>query len=207
MTSYIPQLTLPSSIFTSAPASILLPVALGTAVGFGTGFVSDQKRQYHSLRQPPLRPPSSVFGPVWTLLYGTMGYAAHRAYLFGTSSSPSLLLTNPSVVPTTYHTSTLYTIQLGLNLIWMPLFFGLRRPILATLDCAALVGINAYLAWTWGTQIDAVAGWLMVPYVCWLGFATYLSAGSGYLNEWDFSEERIRKGEEEQQKREGKKGL
>ncbi|EGO53666.1 hypothetical protein NEUTE1DRAFT_119277 [Neurospora tetrasperma FGSC 2508] len=205
MTSYIPQLTLPSSIFTSAPASILLPVALGTAVGFGTGFVSDQKRQYHSLRQPPLRPPSSVFGPVWTLLYGTMGYAAHRAYHLGTSSPSSLLLptTNPS--STVHHTATLYTLQLGLNLIWMPLFFGLRRPILATLDCAALVGINAYLAWTWGTQIDAVAGWLMVPYVCWLGFATYLSAGSGYLNEWDFSEERIRKGEEEQKRK--KKGL
>lgn len=135
-----------------------------------------------------------------------MGYAAHRAYHLGTSSPSSLLLlptTNPS--STVHHTATLYTLQLGLNLIWMPLFFGLRRPILATLDCAALVGINAYLAWTWGTQIDAVAGWLMVPYVCWLGFATYLSAGSGYLNEWDFSEERIRKGEEEQKRK--KKGL
>lgn len=83
----------------------------------------------------------------------------------------------------------------------MPLFFGLRRPILATLDCAALVGINAYLAYTWGTKIDRLAGWLMVPYVCWLGFATYLSAGSGYLNDWDFSEERIRKGEEERRKK------
>ncbi|KAJ4399419.1 hypothetical protein N0V85_006034 [Neurospora sp. IMI 360204] len=117
-----------------------------------------------------------------------MGYASHRAYQIGTSS----LSNNPSsVVPTT---STLYTIQLGLNLIWMPLFFGLRRPILATLDCAALVGINAYLAYTWGTKIDQLAGWLMVP------------AGSGYLNDWDFSEERIRKGEEERKKKEETQG-
>ncbi|KAK1782064.1 TspO/MBR family-domain-containing protein [Copromyces sp. CBS 386.78] len=202
MTSYIPQLTLPSSIFNSAPASILLPIALGTAVGYGTNRSSDQKRKYQILNQPPLHPPPSVFGPVWTLLYGMMGYASYRAYRIGTSS-PSLLLNNPSIVPTTYHTSTLYTIQLGLNLIWMPLFFGIRRPIEATIDCAALVGINAYLAYTWGTQVDKVAGWLMVPYVAWLSFATYLSAGSGYLNDWDFSEERIRM-EERRKRAQGK---
>ena len=88
----------------------------------------------------------------------------------------------------------------------MPLFFGIKRPVEATLDCAALVGINAYLAYVWGTKIDATAGWLMVPYVAWLSFATYLSAGSGYLNEWDFSEERIRKMEREKGL-EGKKDL
>lgn len=34
MTSYIPSLTLPSAVFANPAASILLPVALGTAVGF-----------------------------------------------------------------------------------------------------------------------------------------------------------------------------
>ena len=132
-----------------------------------------------------------------------MGYAAHRAYTIG--ASPTSLLTSSPLesISTTYHTATLYTLQLTLNLLWMPLFFGLRRPIEATIDCAALVGINAYLAWTWGTKVDGLAGALMVPYVAWLGFATYLSAGSGWLNEWDFSEERIREGEE-RLKREGK---
>ncbi len=85
------------------------------------------------------------------------------------------------------HGSTLYTIQLGLNLAWMPLFYGLNRPILATLDAFALLGINGYLAWLWGTKVDRVSGWLMAPYVAWLGFATYLSYGTGYLNNWDLS--------------------
>jgi len=67
----------------------------------------------------------------------------------------------------------------------MPLFFRLRRPVLATLDVATLVGINGYLAWLWGTKVDKVSGWLLAPYVAWLGFATYLSAGTGYLNGWD----------------------
>lgn len=33
-----------------------------------------------AIKQPPLRPPPYVFGPVWTVLYGMMGYASHRAW-------------------------------------------------------------------------------------------------------------------------------
>jgi benzodiazapine receptor len=36
MTTYIPLLTLPDAVFRHPAASILLPIALGTAVGFGT---------------------------------------------------------------------------------------------------------------------------------------------------------------------------
>lgn len=42
-------------------------------------------REALNLNQPPLRPPASVFPPVWTALYGIMGYAAHRAVNLGTS--------------------------------------------------------------------------------------------------------------------------
>ncbi|KAK0657650.1 TspO/MBR-related protein [Cercophora newfieldiana] len=185
MTTYIPALTLPSSIFNSAAASIAFPIALGTAVGYSTRHT---KRQYLSWKQPPLRPPPWVFGPAWTLLYGTMGYAAYRAVYLGTSP-----LNLPYTISTAKHGATLYTIQLGLNLAWMPLFFGLRRPIEATVDCAALLGINAYLAYLWGSRVDELAGWLLVPYVAWLGFATYLSAGTGYLNDWDLSDRSVEK--------------
>ena len=56
----------------------------------------------------------------------------------------------------------------------MPLFFSFKRPIEATADIVALVGINGYLAYIWG-QVDEVAGWALAPYIGWLGFATYLS--------------------------------
>ncbi|KAK0748124.1 TspO/MBR family-domain-containing protein [Apiosordaria backusii] len=178
MTTYIPQLTLPESVFSSLPASILLPITLGSAVGWSTRL----PRTYLSLRQPPLRPPPQVFGPVWTILYGLMGYAAHRAYRLGTSP-----LNLPSTISAARQGTTLYTIQLGLNLLWMPLFFGWNRPILATVDVLALLGVNSYLAWLWGTKVDATSGWLLAPYIAWLGFASYLSAGTGYLNNWDLS--------------------
>ena len=39
-----------------------------------------------ALKQPPLRPPPQVFGPVWTALYGLMGFAAYRAWTTGMAS-------------------------------------------------------------------------------------------------------------------------
>ncbi|KAI1310314.1 TspO/MBR family-domain-containing protein [Xylaria venustula] len=182
MTAYIPKInTIPYEVFASPSASILLPIALGTAVGYSTK-PDKTKQTYDALRQPPLRPPPYVFGPAWTALYGLMGYAAHRAVMHA-SSSP--LSSSPPVSADTLR--TLYSAQLGLNLTWMPLFFGLRRPALAFANILSLVGINGYLTYLY-FGVDEVAGWCMVPYLAWLGFATYLNAGVGYLNRWDISE-------------------
>ena len=138
-----------------------------------------------ALKQPPYRPPPEVFAPAWTLLYGLMGFSAYRAYSVGMDPMSSLekhLLTKQG--------ATLYTIQLGLNLAWMPLFFMLKRPIEATVDIVALTGVTGYLTYVWG-QVDSLAGWALVPYLGWLGYATYLSAGVGYLNEWNTKDKEV----------------
>jgi translocator protein len=87
---------------------------------------------------------------------------------------------------------TLYTIQLGLNLIWMPLFFGIKRPIEATADIVTLIGVNGYLTYLWNS-IDSTAALLQIPYMGWLGFATYLCAGAGYLNNWNLADKEVKK--------------
>jgi benzodiazapine receptor len=206
MTTYIPQLTLPQTVFDNPALSILLPIALGTAVGFSvrrsrppfpvpyipyasslailtplliTQPASRTKTTYRKIRNPPFYPPPGVFGPVWTLLYGLMGYAAYRAVHIGTSP-----LSLTSTIRDAKAGATLYTVQLGLNLLWMPLFFGLNRPIAATVDIVALLGLNGYLTYLWG-GVDSVAGWCLVPYLAWLSFATYLSAGATWLNDGD----------------------
>ena len=77
--------------------------------------------------------------------------------------------------------ATLYTIQLGLNLAWMPLFFGLERPIEATVDILALGATAGYLTYVW-SKVDEVAAWTMVPYLGWLCFATYLCVSFNFLH-------------------------
>jgi translocator protein len=121
---------------------------------------------------------------MWTALYGLMGYGAYRAYTTGMASL------DPTKVELTRQGMTLYTVQLGLNLLWMPLFFGLKRPIEATVDIVALTGVTGYLAYTWA-QVDSVAAWSLAPYLGWLGFATYLSAGVGYLNDWNIADKEV----------------
>lgn len=133
-----------------------------------------------ALKQPPFRPPPWVFGPAWTLLYGLMGYASHRALTTGLDP-----LSSAASLHNAKHGATLYSIQLGLNYLWMPLFFGLKKPKAAAVDILALGGTVAYLTYVWA-QVDAVAAWCLVPYLGWLGFATYLNFGIGHLNNWDF---------------------
>ena len=69
----------------------------------------------------------------------------------------------------------------------MPLFFGLNRPIEATADIVILTGTVGSLIYVW-SQVDQVAAWCLAPYFAWLGFATYLTVGIGYLNDWNMSD-------------------
>jgi len=170
MTTYVPSLTIPGIVFEKPALAILLPVILGTGVGFSVQPRQTQKT-YLALRQPPFRPPPWVFGPVWTCLYAGMGYASYRAWMSGTKSI------DPRQVSLAKQGATLYTIQLALNLIWMPLFFGLKRPIEATADIVALTSVTGYLAYIW-SQVDEVSTYTLVPYLGWLSFATYLTVSS-----------------------------
>lgn len=137
------------------------------------------------LRQPPFNPPGYVFGPVWSLLYAGMGYASYRAWTIGMSSLDPLKRDAAQVrnhdiglksylLMFTQHGATLYTIQLALNLLWMPLFFGLQRPVEAAVDIVTLLGTTSYLTYVW-SKVDDVSAYLLVPYLAWVGFATYLN--------------------------------
>lgn len=106
-----------------------------------------------------------------------MGYAAHHATKTGLSSA------SPITRDLTRSSQTLFSTQLVFNWLWMPLFFGLRRPDLALVDILILGGNVAGLMRQWW-QIDQSAFWMLVPYAGWLGYATYLNVGVGWLNGW-----------------------
>jgi translocator protein len=177
--SYIPSITLPAAIFNAPAASILLPVGLGLGVGYYGR--NTTKNTYMELKQPPYRPPPYVFAPAWTVLYGLMGYGAYRAWNVGMSSL------DPLKVEDARRGATLYTVQLALNLIWMPLFFYMKRPVEATADIVALTGTVGYLTYIW-SKVDAVASYCLMPYLGWLSFATYLTIGVSHLNGWNLKD-------------------
>ena len=186
--SYIPSITLPAAVFDTPAASILLPVGCGMAVGY-YGRNNTQKK-YMELKQPPYRPPPQVFGPVWTVLYGLMGYGAYRAWNVGMSSL------DPLKVEDARRGATLYTAQLAMNLLWTPLFFYLQRPVEATVDIVALTGTVGYLTYIW-SKVDPIASYCLVPYLGWLGFATYLTVAVSHLNDWNLADKEKPKDQKE----------
>ena len=117
---------------------------------------------YATLAKPTWTPPGWLFGPVWTALYVAMAVAAWRLWRRDGLVEERLPL-------------VLFALQLLLNGAWSWIFFGARAP------CAALVEIVfLWLAVAAATVFtfprDRVAGWLYVPYLAWVTFATALNA-------------------------------
>lgn len=134
--------------------------ALGAATMRGRG--SPRRPWFRALRKASAQPPDRVFGPVWSVLYGAMAFSAWRIWRAPASHARSRAL-------------ALWATQLALNAAWTPVFFGLRRPVAALVDLAALdAAAGAYAAAA--AQVDRTAAVAIVPYLGWLGFATYLNA-------------------------------
>jgi benzodiazapine receptor len=124
---------------------------------------------YASLAKPSFNPPSWVFGPVWTALYVAMAVAAWRVWIAPADDGPR------------WRALSLFWGQLALNAVWSPLFFGLERPglaFVAILAMVAMIGATTVAFF----RIDRVAGWLFVPYLAWVSFATVLNGAIFRLN-------------------------
>lgn len=149
----------------------LISVAVALAAG-GVGALAtipSIPTWYAGLAKPSFNPPNAVFGPVWTTLYVLMALAAWRVWRSGVSdrrAGPALAL---------------YAAQLGLNVAWSVIFFGLHKPGLALGEVALLLAaILATAAAFW--RLDRLAGLLMAPYVAWVAFASALNFAIWRLN-------------------------
>ena len=123
---------------------------------------------YQELTRPYLTPPNWVFGPAWTILYIMIAIAIIMYY--SASGKQQVLLTTAVLV-----------VHLVANFSWTPLFFGAQNPLLALLDIIVLdvtLVVLIFLFW----KASTVAAVLLIPYLCWVSFATYLNAGFYWLN-------------------------
>lgn len=139
----------------------LLPLVLGTL----SGWMSAGTKQ--RIKASRLQPPGWVFGLVWPILYLLMGIAFARVVATARSGSGALAI-------------ALFIAQLVLNVAWYPaLTFAANIPLSQTLSWLLLVTATITAALFW--NLDAVSGALMVPYIAWLCFATYLSMHFVYV--------------------------
>ena len=123
---------------------------------------------YQQLAQPAWAPPSAVFGPVWYVLYALMGIAAWLVWREGGWQRQRGVL-------------TLFVVQLVVNALWSWLFFAWHRGALAFADIALLwLLIVATVIGFW--RVRPLAGALLLPYLCWVSFASALNWAVWHLN-------------------------
>ncbi len=123
---------------------------------------------YQSLEKPWFNPPSFVFAPVWTLLYGIMGYILWKLFYAPLSKERTNAL-------------RWFFLQLGLNVGWSFLFFGMEQILWAFVEILILlVGIGYTMYWC-GKIEESLAYWF-IPYLVWVSFATLLTGSLLMLN-------------------------
>ena len=153
-------------------ARIVLVVTTCLVIGYLSGTVTRESitTWYPTLVKPIFNPPNWIFAPVWTLLYAMMGVAGGIIW--------NHLETNKEQVKKAF---TFFIIQLALNALWSYLFFGLHNPLLALLEIIIL-WLMIFETYVQFKSINKLAGWLLIPYLGWVSFATILNASIWWLN-------------------------
>ncbi len=152
---------------TRQAVGLLLWLVVSLSAGWiGSGFAPGE--WYAGLAKPSWNPPSSVFAPVWSTLYMLMGLAAWLVWRqVGVRGAPVAM--------------GLFALQLVLNALWSYLFFGIHQPAVAFLDIVVLwLVILATTIAFW--RVSVPAGVLLLPYLCWVGFAGALNLQLWRLN-------------------------
>ena len=123
---------------------------------------------FDALQKPSFMPPGYLFGIVWPILYALLGIAL--AMILAAPPSPRRKVA-----------LTLFFVQLALNFAWSPIFFAGHDIALAKIVIFVMAALAAAAAGQF-LRIERTAGWLMVPYLCWLVFAATLNAAIEVLN-------------------------
>ena len=142
--------------------SVIIPVALGAAVGL----LTSRSMNYGDLVKPVLAPPSILFPIAWSVLYVLMGISYGMLDVKGLHDKD---------------TKTVYYAQLIVNLLW-PIFFFVLKWRLFAFIWIVLLDILVIIMAVRFYKRDRTAGLLQLPYCAWAIFASYLNLGIYLLN-------------------------
>jgi benzodiazapine receptor len=134
-------------------------IAIGGVIGSLTK--PEISTWYSTLNRSTLTPPNYVFPVAWTILYGAIGACGW-------------LIWQEAPLPRLSVIKTLYVTQLILNWSWTPLFFhyhlrGVSLIVLGAMD----IMVSAIIWLSYGKM--RATSLLMLPYLLWILFATYLN--------------------------------
>jgi len=129
-----------------------------TAAAAATGTIFRPGDWYEGLRRPDWAPPKWAFPLVWTTLYVLMAWAAARVV----------------PLPAAGYALALWALQIALNTLWTPVFFGAHRMGLGAAILLLLWLTVATMLWQFW-RLDGWAALMILPYLAWLSLAAALN--------------------------------
>lgn len=152
--------------------SLVLAVLVVEIVGASGAVFTAQGLQawYDTLQRPALAPPNWVFGPVWTTLFALVGVALWLVWRKAE--------TDPTGVR---RAAVVFAVHFAFNVGWSAAFFGLQNVTLGLVVILVLLALIVATTWTFA-RVDRRAAALLVPYLAWVAFATYLNYRFWVLN-------------------------
>lgn len=147
----------------------MLGVVFACAVAGGMVATANMESWYDGIAKPQLTPANWAFPIVWQALFFLMGLSGWIVWRTagGLNAAGGAL--------------SLFAAQLMLNFAWTVLFFGMHRPGLAIFEILALDAAIGATIWAFWHHSRLAAG-LMVPYLAWSLFATWLNIAVWQMN-------------------------
>jgi tryptophan-rich sensory protein len=131
--------------------------------------MTDTGTWYRDLEKSALTPPDFVFGPAWTVIYALAVGAAVKGWRAARTRTARAWLIS------------LFFVNAVLNVLWSAVFFTARRPDWALAEVGTLwISVLALIVFL--RPFSPQASVLLVPYLFWVSFATYLNYRIVVLN-------------------------
>lgn len=149
--------------------SLVLNIAFALVAGGIGALLGGKMNDFATINKPCFSPPAIVFPIAWTALYILMGISTY------------LVCENKTDKKFKKRACFIYLAQLLVNVLWTPLFFRLKLYLLSffwILLLIILVGIMIIKFY----KIKPLAGYLQIPYILWLIFASILNFSIYLLN-------------------------
>ena len=150
---------------------LICSVSVCLLIGFLGSFTTRDSvtTWYADLSRPSFTPPDWTFGIVWPILYVMMGISAFLIWNMGFNKTEVKVALG------------IFGLQIILNGLWTPIFFGLHLIGLALVEiilmwAAILLTIISF----W--KVSKPAALLLLPYIFWVSFAIVLNASLFILN-------------------------
>ena len=134
---------------------------------FGISFIGslftlgNTNNEWYLENKPSFTPPNIVFPIIWPILYLLIALSLYFSWIKANKKDRKKIV-------------KIFGINLIANALWSYLFFGIQNPLLAFIDLLIIFGTIIMMIFIAG-KIDKKAGYLLLPYLIWVGFAGILN--------------------------------